>query len=68
MALAALVAPILIGTLNAPAIRAQKTPATKPKFEVASIKPTGSRGGGSMRPSPGRLTANAPLRVLMKAT
>jgi uncharacterized protein (TIGR03435 family) len=37
------------------------------KFEVASIKPTGSRGGGMMRPFPGRLTASAPLRVLMEA-
>jgi uncharacterized protein (TIGR03435 family) len=40
---------------------------TAPKFEVASIKPTGSRGGGEMRPMPGRLTASAPLRVLMEA-
>ena len=39
----------------------------RPKFEVASIKPTGSRGGGRMRPMPGRLTASAPLRVLMEA-
>jgi uncharacterized protein (TIGR03435 family) len=39
----------------------------RPQFEVASIKPTGSRGGGSMRPMPGRLTASAPLRVLMEA-
>ncbi len=38
-----------------------------PKFEVASIKPTGGRGGGRMRPWPGRLTATAPLRVLMEA-
>jgi hypothetical protein len=65
--LAALAVPVLIGVLNAPAIRAQKVPATTPQFEVASIKPTGSRGGGSMRPSPGRLTASAPLRVLMEA-
>jgi bla regulator protein BlaR1 len=65
--LAALAVPILIGVLNAPAIRAQNAPATTPKFEVASIKPTGSRGGGSMRPWPGRLTASAPLRVLMEA-
>ncbi len=65
--LAALAAPILIGMLKAAAIRAQNAPATKPKFEVASIKPTGSRGGGSMRPWPGRLSASAPLQVLMKA-
>jgi uncharacterized protein (TIGR03435 family) len=65
--LAALAAPVLIGMLKPPAIRAQNAPATKPKFEVASIKPTGSRGGGRMRPWPGRLTATAPLRVLMEA-
>ncbi len=37
--LCALAAPILIGVLNAPAIRAQSTPAAVPKFEVVSIKP-----------------------------
>src|SRR5215471_15087999 len=31
--LAALAAPVIIGVLNAPAIRAQKAPATTPKFE-----------------------------------
>jgi uncharacterized protein (TIGR03435 family) len=31
--------PILIGVLNAPAIRAQSAPAATPKFEVVSIKP-----------------------------
>jgi bla regulator protein BlaR1 len=67
IALSALAAPILIGMLHAPAIRAQNAPAAPPKFEVASIKPTGSRGGGMMRPMPGRLTATAPLRVLMEA-
>ncbi len=40
---------------------------TRPKFEVASIKPTSSQGGGMMRPFPGRLTASAPVRVLMQA-
>ena len=65
--LAALAVPILIGMLNTPAIRAQNPPATMPKFEVASIKPTGSRGGGRMQPMPGRLTASAPLGVLMEA-
>jgi bla regulator protein blaR1 len=37
--LAAFAAPILIGVLNAPAIRAQSVPAATPKFEVVSIKP-----------------------------
>jgi hypothetical protein len=31
--------PVLIGVLNAPAIRAQSAPAATPKFEVVSIKP-----------------------------
>lgn len=39
----------------------------RPKFEVASIKPTGGRGDGRMQPMPGRLRATAPLRVLMGA-
>jgi uncharacterized protein (TIGR03435 family) len=37
--LAVFAAPILIGVLNAPAIRAQSAPAATPKFEVVSIKP-----------------------------
>lgn len=36
--LAALLAPIVIGMLNAPAVRAQIAPATTLKFEVASVK------------------------------
>jgi uncharacterized protein (TIGR03435 family) len=39
----------------------------RPKFEVASIKPTGDAGGGWMQPMPGGLSASAPLRVLMEA-
>jgi bla regulator protein BlaR1 len=57
--LAALTAPILIGVLNAPAIRAQNAPATTPKFEVASIKPcqdpVNNLGAHS---SPGRLASD----------
>jgi len=37
--LAALAAPVLIGVLNAPAIRAQDARAATPKWEVISIKP-----------------------------
>ena len=39
IALSAFAIPILIGVLNAPAIRAQSAPAATPKFEVVSIKP-----------------------------
>src|SRR5262249_32955108 len=51
MGVAAFAAPVLLGVLNTPAIRAQSAPAT-PKFEVASIKLCdssqipGTRGGG----------------------
>jgi bla regulator protein BlaR1 len=57
--LAALAVPVLIGVLNAPAIRAQNAPANIPKFEVVSIKPCQNanqvlwRGANS---SPGRLS------------
>jgi bla regulator protein BlaR1 len=59
--LAALAAPVLIGVLNAPAIRAQDAPAATSKWEVISIKPCQYRQEpGGMYPargnsSPGRL-------------
>ena len=62
--LAAVAAAAALVAITAMAVVGQTA---RPKFEVASIKPTGSRGGGSMRPYPGRLTANAPVRVLMEA-
>jgi bla regulator protein blaR1 len=70
MGAAALAGPVLIGLLlnagNAPAIRAQSSAASAPRFEVASIKPcqgepSGGRGGGfggGIRLSPGRLNAD----------
>jgi uncharacterized protein (TIGR03435 family) len=68
---AALAAPIAMGIVSAPSMRAQSTPASAPagralKFEVASIKPSLETRVISVRPLPGRLTANAPLRVLMQ--
>ena len=64
---AALALPVILGMINAPAIRAQSSSSgnsarvASPKFEVVSIKPCkssdpfpGGRGGGS-GPSPGRL-------------
>ncbi len=65
---AALALPIVIGMLHAPALRAQSTATSRPKFEVASIKPckNGELGGGrkgntkggaeSPASSPGRLS------------
>jgi uncharacterized protein (TIGR03435 family) len=40
--------------------------ATRPKFEVASIRMAEGPGVPLMRPLPGRLTANASLRVLIQ--
>jgi uncharacterized protein (TIGR03435 family) len=54
--LAALAAPILIGVMTAPVIRAQSPPANTPRFEVASIKPCkDANNGPSPKSSPGRL-------------
>ncbi|HXU21195.1 MAG TPA: M56 family metallopeptidase [Verrucomicrobiae bacterium] len=61
---AALIAPLVIGALNAPLLDAQSTSGDKPKFEVASVKPCepgSGRGGPGGAPnrlqwSPGRLT------------
>lgn len=38
----------------------------RPQFEVASVKPSVSRGETMLRPLPGRLTAAGTLRVLMQ--
>lgn len=41
-------------------------PGARPKFEVASIKPSAEQRFITVLPLPGRLTATAPLRVLMQ--
>ncbi len=62
VAILALSAPLVIGVIDAPLIRAQSEP--RPQFEVASIKrcagdvPPGGRGGGMPSFSPGRMTLN----------
>ena len=38
----------------------------RPKFEVASIRPSDEQRFMTVRPLPGRLTANAPVRLLMQ--
>jgi bla regulator protein blaR1 len=63
--IAALATPIVVGMMNAPAVRAQSATGAAPKFEVASIKPCnaamgspdGIRGGNTSggESSPGRL-------------
>lgn len=57
---AAISAPIIVGILRVPASRAQALPATAPKFEVISIKPSHESGGLfriGLQPS-GRFVAN----------
>ncbi len=39
---------------------------SRPAFEVASIKPSIDRGFKMVRPLPGRLTADAPVRLLLQ--
>jgi uncharacterized protein (TIGR03435 family) len=51
--------------MNAPAIRAQSS-ANAPKFEVASIKPDVEQGPMAVRPLPGRLVADASVRLLIQ--
>jgi uncharacterized protein (TIGR03435 family) len=41
-------------------------PVDRPKFEVASIKPSTDRGFMTVRPLPGRLTADAPVRLILQ--
>ncbi|MBZ5631925.1 MAG: TIGR03435 family protein [Acidobacteriia bacterium] len=41
-------------------------PVARPKFEVASIKPSQEPGPMTVRPLPGRLTANATVKLLMQ--
>jgi bla regulator protein BlaR1 len=72
---AALAAPIVVGIINAPAIRAQSpqvaapsAASATPKFEVASIKPHAGGGSfGGTRVSPGTMNVNnLPLRRLIR--
>jgi uncharacterized protein (TIGR03435 family) len=41
-------------------------PVVRPKFEIASIKPSQEQRFMMVRPLPGRLTASAPVRLLMQ--
>lgn len=64
--IAAVTLPVVIGILNAPRSQAQ-SPASRPEFEVASIKPSaGGRRFSGIRLSPGRMNVeNLPLRRLI---
>jgi len=48
--IAALAAPIVVGMMNASAVQAQSTSATKPRFEAAAIKPVSQEGPDEKRP------------------
>jgi bla regulator protein blaR1 len=67
---ATLAAPLLVGALSAPVLRAQSAQiaADNPSFEVASIKPNASGDGRVfMQTQPGRFTAtNVTLRLLIR--
>ena len=65
----AVAAPVALGVLNAPSIRAQSQPAATPKFEVASIKRnlSGRAGWDGFKISRGSFTvANASVEMLME--
>jgi uncharacterized protein (TIGR03435 family) len=58
-ALTAVVAPISVGIVNAPFVRAQSRADQTPRFEVVSVKPSDCAGpGGSVELPPGRLYMN----------
>ncbi len=64
-AAAAIALPVAIGIWNAPPIRAQTT--ERRNFAVAAIKPSEERRFMTVMPhAGGRLTANAPVRLLMQ--
>jgi uncharacterized protein (TIGR03435 family) len=68
--LVALAVAVLIGVLNAPAIRAQSAPAVALKFEVASVRPTSSTDDRALlQATPGRLVMRnlAPRRLILMA-
>jgi bla regulator protein blaR1 len=69
----ALAAPIVLGMIDAPAMRAQSPPSSTLRFEVASIKPADpsarpGRMGASITTSPGQVvTRAASLKDLIEA-
>jgi uncharacterized protein (TIGR03435 family) len=65
--ISALAAPLVVGMMNAPSIRAQSSRAPPPKFEVASVKPSNpSSHGISISGDPSRFTIrNATIRFLI---
>jgi uncharacterized protein (TIGR03435 family) len=60
-----IIAAAMLLTVTALAVWGQ--PAARPKFEVASVKPSQETRFMSVRPLPSRLTANASVRLLMQS-
>jgi beta-lactamase regulating signal transducer with metallopeptidase domain len=67
--IAVVVAPLVMGLLNAPLSRAQTT-AGRPQFEVASVKPSNSEDRRPLvRVTPGQFTAaNVTVRMLIRSS
>ena len=64
--LSVVIGPMTLGVLNAPFIRAQST-ATRPAFEVASVKPNRAGGGFAINTPPGGVIAtNTTLKFLVQ--
>ena len=57
-------ATLILLAIGACVVFAQST--VRPEFEVASVKPSSSRGIQNVRPLPGRLTADASLQMLVQ--
>jgi uncharacterized protein (TIGR03435 family) len=62
----AVILPIVAGIVNAPPVQAQSS-ASRPQFEVASIKPSKGQDYMGLAPHPGGyMTANGPLSFLIE--
>jgi uncharacterized protein (TIGR03435 family) len=57
-------ATLILLAIGACAVFAQST--VRPQFEVASVKPSLTRSVANVRPLPGRLTADASLKILVQ--
>ncbi len=57
-------ATLILLAIGACAVFAQSN--VRPEFEVASVKPSFTRSVANVRPLPGRLTADAPVQILIQ--
>jgi uncharacterized protein (TIGR03435 family) len=61
-----IVAAAMLLAITAFALFGQPSPSARPKFEVAAIKPSLKQGYMTVRPLPGRLTADASIQLLIR--